>query len=161
MARTYLYKLTSDRGGAPCALEPPAGETALLTLAICKPAIRRTAQPGDRIVGITSHALARRDGYPLLAVIYAAVVGEGIEARDYFDVRAEFVSRPDCIYRFHHAVPLAQGLRSRTQQRKPRRNRYRLIAKVAEIAACQHTSIPVVRIAAKVFAQVSLAPVQA
>jgi len=101
MPRTYLYKLTSDRGGAPCALEPPAGETALLTLAICKPAIRRTAQPGDRIVGITSHALARRDGYPLLSVIYAAVVGEGIEARDYFDVHAEFVSRPDCIYRFH------------------------------------------------------------
>jgi len=101
MARTYLYKLTSDRGGAPCALEPPAGETALLTLAICKPAIRRTAQPGDRIVGITSHALARRDRYPLLAVIYAAVVGYAIEARDYFDVRAEFVSRPDCIYRFH------------------------------------------------------------
>jgi hypothetical protein len=101
MARTYLYKLTSDRGGAPCALAPEADANELLTLAICKPAIRRTAQPGDRIVGITSHALANRDGYPLLSVIYAAVVSKGIEARDYFEAGTEFASRPDCIYRFH------------------------------------------------------------
>lgn len=99
--RTYLYKLTSDRGGAPCALEPAHGEEPLLTLAICKPAIRRTAQAGDRILGITSHALAQRDGYPLCAVIYAAVVGEGIEARDYFQTGGEFIARPDCIYEFH------------------------------------------------------------
>lgn len=99
--RTYLYKLTSDRGGAPCALAAAAGEEPLLTLAICKPAIRRTAQPGDRILGITSHALAQSDGYPLLSVIYAALVAEGVDARDYFNPGSEFFGRPDCIYEFH------------------------------------------------------------
>ena len=102
--RTYLYKLTSDRGGAPCALEPSPGERPLLTLAICKPAIRRTAQPGDRILGITSHALAQTDGYPLGAVIYAAVVREGVEARDYFAPASLFTERPDCIYEFHQQL---------------------------------------------------------
>jgi hypothetical protein len=98
--RTYLYKLTSDRGGAPCAINAPEP---LLTLAICKPAIRRTAQAGDRILGITSHSLANREGYPLSSVIYAAVVGEGVEARDYFAAGGEFAARPDCIYEFHQA----------------------------------------------------------
>ena len=105
--RTYLYKLTSDRGGAPCALEPGPDEAPFLSLAICKPAIRRTARPGDRILGITSHALARRDGYPLLSVIYAAVVQEGIEARDYFIPQGEFAHRPDCIYEFHQQNGIA------------------------------------------------------
>ena len=99
--RTYLYKLTSDRGGAPCALPPAEGEDLFLSLAICKPAIRRTAQPGDRILGITSHALANRDGYPLLSVIYAAIVSEALDARDYFAASTPFTHRPDCIYEFH------------------------------------------------------------
>ena len=99
--RTYLYKLTSDRGGAPCALAPELGVDPLLTLAICKPAIRRTAQPGDRILGITSHALAHRDGYPLLSIIYAATIAEGLDAREYFHGESVFASRPDCIYEFH------------------------------------------------------------
>ncbi len=99
MSRTYLYKLTSDRGGAPCALPPAEGEDPLLTLAICKPAIRRTAAAGDRILGITSHSLAKSDGYPLCSVIYAAVVGEAVDARDYFT--PAFTHRPDCIYEFH------------------------------------------------------------
>ena len=99
--RTYLYKLTSDRGGAPCAPPPRPGAAHLLTLSICKPAIRRTAQPGDRILGISSHALARSDGYPLNAVVYAAIVSEAHDARDYFAARSPFRSRPDCIYQFH------------------------------------------------------------
>ena len=101
--RTYLYKLTSDRGGAPCALKPAHGADPLLTLAICKPAIRRTAQCGDRILGITSHALAHSEGYPLCAVIYAAIVSEGVEARDYFNKESVFTHRPDCIYEFHRS----------------------------------------------------------
>ncbi len=100
-ARTYVYKLTSDRGGAPCAPPPRAGDEPLLTLSICKPAIRRTAQPGDRIVGISSRALAQSDVYPLNAVIYAAIVGEACDAREYFAARSPFRSRPDCIYQFH------------------------------------------------------------
>ncbi len=114
MPRTYLYKLTSDRGGAPCALEPPPGAEPFLTLAICKPAIRRTAQPGDRILGITSRALQHSDGYPLGAVIYAAIVGEALEARDYFAPGGQFTSRPDCIYEFHrHNGTAAHAGRSR------------------------------------------------
>ena len=101
--RTYLYKLTSDRGGAPCALAPEFHQEPLLTLAICKPAIRRTAQPGDRILGITSHALAHSDGYPLNAVIYAAIVTEALDARDYFAPASPFAHRPDCIYQFHRS----------------------------------------------------------
>ena len=105
--RTYLYKLTSDRGGAPCALPPSGNEAPLLTLAICKPAIRRTAQPGDRILGITSHALAHSDDYPLNSIIYAAVVSSGIDARDYFAPAGPFVARPDCIYEFHQQLGTA------------------------------------------------------
>ena len=99
--RTYLYKLTSDRGGAPCAPPPAADAKPLLSLSICKPAIRRTAQPGDRIIGITSHALAGREGYPLKAVIYAAYVDRTVEPREYYSEAGEFRARPDCIYEFH------------------------------------------------------------
>ena len=101
MPRTYLYKLTSDRGGAPCAPPPRPGEAPLLTLSICKPAIRRTAQPGDRLLGITSHSLHHGDGYPLNAVIYAAIVSGAHDARDYYAPRSPFRHRPDCIYQFH------------------------------------------------------------
>lgn len=102
--RTYVYKLTSDRGGAPCAPRPRAGAAPLLTLSICKPAIRRTAQPGDRILGITSQSLASSDGYPLNAVIYAAVVTGAVDAREYYAPRSRFRSRPDCIYQFHREM---------------------------------------------------------
>ncbi len=99
--RTYLYKLTSDRGGAPCAPPPRAGALPLLTLSICKPAIRRTAQISDRIIGISSHALAATDEYPLHAVIYAAILTGAVDAREYYAARSRFRSRPDCIYKFH------------------------------------------------------------
>lgn len=99
--RTYLYKLTSDRGGAPCAPHPRAGIAPLLTLSICKPAIRRTAQPGDRLLGISSHSLAASDDYPLHAIIYAAIVTSAADAREYYAPRSRFRSRPDCIYEFH------------------------------------------------------------
>src|SRR5579875_2627548 len=98
--RTYLYKLTSDRGGAPCAPPPPPGAERLLSLAICKPAIRRTAQPGDLILGLTSRILEQRDGYPPLSVIYAAVVGEVLDATAYYAPDSPHRHRPDCIYRY-------------------------------------------------------------
>ena len=104
MPRTYVYKLTSDRGGAPSAPPPRAGEAALLTLSICKPAIRRTAQAGDRILGITSRALAESDGYPAGCVIYAAVIEAAVDAREYYARRSPFRHRPDCIYRFHQML---------------------------------------------------------
>ena len=101
MPRTYVYKLTSDRGGAPCAPPPRAGHAPLLSLSICKPAIRRTAEPGDRILGLTSRALAQNEGYPLNAVIYAAIVSQTVDARTYYARQSHFRSRPDCIYQFH------------------------------------------------------------
>lgn len=106
--RTYLYKIISDRGGAPCA-PPPApsesepGAAHLLTLAICKPAIRRTAAPGDRIVGISSRALERRQGYAPASVIYAGTVAEAVPARVYYAPDSPFRSRPDCVYRWEAA----------------------------------------------------------
>ncbi len=96
--RTYLYKLTSDRGGAPCAPPPSAGAAPLLSLAICKPAIRRTAQPGDLILGLTSRVLEQRDSYPPLSVIYAALVGEVLDASAYYAPDSPHRNRPDCIY---------------------------------------------------------------
>ncbi|MFM8479413.1 MAG: hypothetical protein ACKOEO_26795 [Planctomycetaceae bacterium] len=41
--KVYVYKIVVDNGGAPCVHDR------LLSLAICKPAIRRTAQAGDLI----------------------------------------------------------------------------------------------------------------
>ncbi len=99
--RTYLYKLTSDRGGAPCAPPPLAGADPLLTLSICKPAIRRTAHPGDRLLGLTSVALAQRENYPLAAIIYAAKVTETLDLGAYYDTESPHAHRPDCIYAFH------------------------------------------------------------
>lgn len=99
--RTYLYKLTSDRGGAPCAPPPLAGTGPLLTLSICKPAIRRTAQAGDRLLGLTSVALAQRENYPPVAVIYAAKVTETLDLGEYYEPAGPHTQRPDCIYAFH------------------------------------------------------------
>lgn len=101
--KTYLYKLTSDRGGAPCAPPPRAEEHPLLTLSICKPAIRRTAQVGDRVIGVTSRALEESEGYPLLAVIYAAKITGALDPREYYAAGSAFTHRPDCIYEFHQA----------------------------------------------------------
>ncbi len=99
--RTYLYKLTSDRGGAPCAPLPLAGAGPLLTLSICKPAIRRTAQSGDRLLGLTSIALAQRENYPPAAVIYAAKVTKTLDLGAYYELNGQYTQRPDCIYAFH------------------------------------------------------------
>ena len=99
--KTFVYKLTSDRGGAPCAPPVRPGQPPLLTLSICKPAIRRTAQPGDRLLGLTSRSLHLAETYPTNAVIYAAIVTEALDARAYYAPRSRFRSRPDCIYQFH------------------------------------------------------------
>jgi Nucleotide modification associated domain 2 len=49
-------------------------------------------------VGITSYALARSHGYPLQAVVYAAVITQTVDARAYFALRSSYRSRPDCIF---------------------------------------------------------------
>lgn len=49
--RIYFYKLVADNGGAPCV------ENGLLSLAICKPMIRKTAKEGDLILGFAGNSL--------------------------------------------------------------------------------------------------------
>lgn len=51
MPRFFFYKLTVDNDGAPCVVD------GLLSLAICKPMIRRTAFPGDLIFGFAANSL--------------------------------------------------------------------------------------------------------
>jgi hypothetical protein len=45
MQNIYLYKMTRDSGCAPCV------DNDILSLAICKPVIRRVAKEGDIIFG--------------------------------------------------------------------------------------------------------------
>jgi len=85
MAKVYIYKLTTDDGGAPCIHD------GVWSLAICKPAIRSTAQEGNIILGF-----AGNDLYENNSLIYIAKVSLPLDGRKYF--RDKYASRPDCIY---------------------------------------------------------------
>lgn len=84
--KVYFYKVTVDDGIAPC---PQDG---MLTLGVCKPAIRRTARAGDYLVGIGSN-----DWYPD-KLIYVARVGDPIVGPDYYRRNGVYWDRRDCIY---------------------------------------------------------------
>jgi hypothetical protein len=81
----YLYKLIVDNGGAPCV------KNGLLSLAICKPAIRRTAEKGDIIIGFAANSV-----YPDNRVIYIAQVTKKLDGKKYYS--QHYADRPDCIY---------------------------------------------------------------
>src|SRR5262249_17276559 len=84
--RVYRYVVANDDGIAP----NPEGN--VCTLAICKPGIRRNAQPGDLILGFASkrHGTAR--------LIFAMVVGRSVRFGQYWrDARLR--RRRDNIYR--------------------------------------------------------------
>lgn len=85
--RLYVYKLTSDDGGAPCI---DGGD--LLSLAICKPRIRTTARAGDLIFGFAANSLDRDN-----RLIYVAKVSEVLSDAEYYDGRSHR-RRSDCIY---------------------------------------------------------------
>lgn len=86
MPKTFVYKLTADNGGAPCTTDD------LLTLAICKPAIRSAAEPGDWVFGFGDNAgLHNR-------LIYVAEVSGKLTRSAYYLIDV-FSSRPDCIYK--------------------------------------------------------------
>jgi hypothetical protein len=51
MSKIYFYKLIADNGGAPCVTND------LLSLAICKPMTRKTAEIGDLIFGFAANSL--------------------------------------------------------------------------------------------------------
>ena len=90
MPRIYLYKLTTDVGQAPCV------QDGLLTLAICKPMIRTTAQVGDLIFGFAADRMSFPSRTTDNHLIYIARVDE-IFGRDYYG-SAEFADRMDCVY---------------------------------------------------------------
>ncbi len=66
----------------------------LLTLAICKPAIRRTAEKGDIIIGFAANRL-----YAHNCPILIAHVTEKLDGRKYY-FEPQYSNRPDCIYRW-------------------------------------------------------------
>lgn len=92
MSKIYYYKMTVDNGGA------PAVQDRLLSLAICKPEIRRCAQPGDWVMGFGANSFefgARRiAGNPL--VYMARITGRKLDGSYYSE--PPYLHRPDCIY---------------------------------------------------------------
>lgn len=86
MSKLFIYKLTADNGGAPCTTND------LLTLPICKPAIRSAAQPGDWVFGFGDNdELENR-------LIYIAEMTGKLTRSTYY-LADIFDSRKDCIYR--------------------------------------------------------------
>jgi hypothetical protein len=83
--RLYVYKLTTDNGGAPCV------KRGLLSLAICKPSIRRTASEGDWIFGFGGRDLDAR-------LIYIARISRAPLRSGSYYVDDTFKSRDDRIY---------------------------------------------------------------
>ncbi len=81
----YIYKLVADTGGAPCVTDR------LLSLAICKPDIRKTASVGSLIFGFGGRKYGER-------LIYIARVTGKPAAGDYYRDR-RYARRADCIYR--------------------------------------------------------------
>jgi hypothetical protein len=111
MTKIYVYKMTVDDGGAPCV------SGGILSLAICKPAIRSTAESGNLILGF-----AGNDLYKDNRLIYFARVTDKLDGREYFS-ESRYAVRPDSIYhwdghrfewksnsRFHSPIDLAHDL---------------------------------------------------
>ncbi|HQJ98837.1 MAG TPA: hypothetical protein PLB30_09925, partial [Thermoleophilia bacterium] len=103
--RIYLYKLTTDVGQAPCV------QDGLLTLAICKPMIRTTAQVGDLVFGFAANRMNPGGRVTDNHLIYIARVDARLSGRDYYG-GAEFAERMDCVYE-----PTGEGFRWRAGAR--------------------------------------------
>ncbi len=86
MSKVYFYKMTVDDGGAPCV------ENSLLSLAICKPMIRRTAREKDIVIGFAANSLHIDN-----RLIYVARVNEKLINGDYYRQK-QYSRRADCIY---------------------------------------------------------------
>lgn len=84
MTRIYRYILTQDHGMAPC---PDGGR---ISLATCKPVIRRMAKPGDWVLGFRPGSLER--GLLLWAGRVERVLDHGSYEREYR-------GRADAVYR--------------------------------------------------------------
>lgn len=84
MTRAYRYILTHDSGMAPC---PDGG---LISLATCKPVIRRVAQPGDWVLGFRPGSLERG------LMLWAGKVAERMSHGEY---QRQHTNRSDAVYR--------------------------------------------------------------
>jgi len=80
----YVYKMVVDNGGAPCVW------CGLLSLALCKPKIRRSANIGSMVFGFGGKRLKER-------LIYIAEVTEKPAVGDYYR-SGRVANRPDSIY---------------------------------------------------------------
>ena len=81
----YVYKMVVDNGGAPCVYRD------LLSLAICKPKVRKTAEPGSLVFGFGGQRLGGR-------LIFAARITDKPGVGDYYRTPV-YRGRPDRIYR--------------------------------------------------------------
>jgi len=84
IVKIFVYKMTTDNGGAPC---PWRG---VLSLAICKPRIRKSAEEGNLIFGFGAKSHEER-------LIYFATVTKKLNPGEYYRNR-RYANRPDCIY---------------------------------------------------------------
>jgi hypothetical protein len=84
-----------DNGGAPCVWNN------LLSLAICKPKIRKTAEKGSVIFGFGGKEYEER-------LIYIARVTGRLEGGAYYR-RRRYARRPDCIYRVENRRPVRKS----------------------------------------------------
>lgn len=87
MTHIYYHILRYDDGVAPCV------DRGTLTLAICKPAIRRSAKAGDWVLGISTKSRGHK-------LCYVAKVTQKIDRHGYY-VRRSYRPRGDCIYRLN------------------------------------------------------------
>lgn len=84
--RVFFYKMTHDSGAAPCVAQ------GLLSLAICKPMIRRSAREGNLVFGFAANSLHKEN--PL---IYIARITEVARDGRYY-VEPRYAGRADRIY---------------------------------------------------------------
>jgi len=87
--RYYVYKLTVDCGAAPCV------HVGVLSVAICKPMIRSSAQVGDFLVGFAANSLHKDN-----RLIYVAKVTKKLTDGVYFR-DSEYRNRPDCSFEWN------------------------------------------------------------
>ena len=84
ISRAYRYILTHDSGMAPC---PDGG---LISLATCKPVIRRVARSGDWVLGFRPGSLERG------LILWAGKVAEKMSHGEY---QRQHSNRSDVVYR--------------------------------------------------------------
>ena len=83
----YSYLVTTDNGSAPCVSDN------LLSLAICKPTIRRCAQINDIIIGLCAKSMKLKNKSP--QILYIARITSIVSLQNYY---INYKSREDCIY---------------------------------------------------------------